>query len=91
MPEPTGKLKFAYQTIVNLESTIETLQREKGALEIIIAAREGTIKSQSADIAELVEILKYQKLCMKSSDGDLQTFLHMRDAAIAKHSDGCEG
>jgi len=33
---------------------------------------------------ELLAALKYQKLCMESSDGDLQVFLFMRDDAIEK-------
>ncbi len=33
---------------------------------------------------DLLEALEYQKKCMESSDCDFQTFLHMRDAAIAK-------
>ena len=33
---------------------------------------------------DMYEALKYQELCMDSPDGDLQTFLHMRDAALAK-------
>jgi hypothetical protein len=36
---------------------------------------------------DMYEALKYQELCMESPDGDLQTFLHMRDAALAKAED----
>ena len=51
----------------------------------VAAGEEGDANAHLIAAApEMYEALEYQKGCMESSDYDLLTFLHMRDAALSK-------